>query len=153
MAGADDTIRASDAERDAVVEILRRHTADGRLTMAEFEDRVAEAFAARTRGDLRPVLRELPADPPPERARPPRVRSPRARSPRRAQGAVIAILAIVALVLMSQVAWWMVFPLFWLVGAVAGGGAHGGVCGSRRHRTHDNAWRNRARDEAEALRV
>ena len=60
MATSDPNLRASDAEREHVVDQLRQHAADGRLTLEEFEQRVAEALAVRTRADLEPVLRELP---------------------------------------------------------------------------------------------
>jgi hypothetical protein len=56
-------IRASDAERDAVVVQLRGHLVDGRLTPDEFADRIDEAYQARTRDDLAAVLRELPEEP------------------------------------------------------------------------------------------
>ncbi len=62
-----DTIRVSDADRNLVIELLKEHTADGRLTLEEFETRVDETLAARTGSDLRMVLRDLPA---PDRGRP-----------------------------------------------------------------------------------
>jgi hypothetical protein len=52
--------RVSDAERNRVIELLKQHTADGRLTLDEFEGRVEETLAARTGSDLRMVLRDLP---------------------------------------------------------------------------------------------
>jgi hypothetical protein len=55
-------VRASDAERDAVVGRLNRAVGEGRLTMDEFSGRLELAYAARTRGDLDPLLRDLPAD-------------------------------------------------------------------------------------------
>lgn len=55
--------RASDAERQAVVDRLIRHAADGRLTLAEAEARVAEAWSARSITDLEHCLRELPPVP------------------------------------------------------------------------------------------
>ena len=55
-------VRASDAERDAVVGRLNRAVGEGRLTMDEFSGRLEVAYAARTRGDLDPLLRDLPAD-------------------------------------------------------------------------------------------
>jgi hypothetical protein len=54
-------LRVSDAERNRVVEALKQHTADGRLTLDEFEARVEETLSARTGTELRAVLRELPA--------------------------------------------------------------------------------------------
>jgi hypothetical protein len=55
-------VRASDAERDSVVGRLNQAVGEGRLTMDEFSERVELAYAARTRGDLDPLLRDLPAD-------------------------------------------------------------------------------------------
>jgi Domain of unknown function (DUF1707) len=52
--------RVSDAERNRVIDLLKQHTADGRLTLDEFEARVDETLAARTGSDLRMVLRDLP---------------------------------------------------------------------------------------------
>ncbi|WP_040797457.1 DUF1707 SHOCT-like domain-containing protein [Nocardia higoensis] len=53
-------IRASDAERDQVVQQLARHLADGRLDLAEYDARVARVYATTTRDDLRLVLSDLP---------------------------------------------------------------------------------------------
>lgn len=58
--GPEPGIRASDAERDSVVGLLKRHFADGRLTLDEFTERMDVAYAARTRGELVTTLRELP---------------------------------------------------------------------------------------------
>lgn len=57
---ADSTLRASDAEREHVVSALGEHLADGRLDFSEFEDRVASAYAARTRGELEKLTADLP---------------------------------------------------------------------------------------------
>jgi class 3 adenylate cyclase len=66
------SVRISDAERNAVVELLRQHTSEGRLTLDEFSDRVGEVFAARTRADLDAVLVDLPGpEPEPAAAAPP----------------------------------------------------------------------------------
>ena len=52
--------RASDDDRQRVVELLQRHTATGRLTLDEFTDRVGNAYAARTLRDLAIVTSDLP---------------------------------------------------------------------------------------------
>ena len=62
-------VRASDAERDAVLVALRAHFASGRLSLEEFNERVDETYAAKTDVELRHVLRELPAEPAPDHAR------------------------------------------------------------------------------------
>ena len=53
-------LRASDEERDRVVEQLRGHCAAGRLTADELGDRAQAAYAARTLGDLDALLDDLP---------------------------------------------------------------------------------------------
>jgi hypothetical protein len=57
----DDAIRASDADREHSVGILRDGYACGRLTLAEFDERTTAAFASRTWGELRRLTRDLPA--------------------------------------------------------------------------------------------
>ncbi|WP_067479564.1 DUF1707 SHOCT-like domain-containing protein [Nocardia amamiensis] len=52
--------RASNAEREAVVRLLGRHMADGRIDAAEYDQRVAEVYASTIRDDLRSVLSDLP---------------------------------------------------------------------------------------------
>jgi hypothetical protein len=54
-------VRASDAEREQVAARLGRAVGEGRLTLAEFSDRVGQAHAATTRGDLAPLTADLPA--------------------------------------------------------------------------------------------
>lgn len=53
-------IRCSDADRDTVAAALRRHVADGRLTITEFEERLDGVLHARTYGDLDAVTSDLP---------------------------------------------------------------------------------------------
>jgi Domain of unknown function (DUF1707) len=57
-------LRASDAERDQVAEVLRSHAAQGRLDPDELDDRLGAAYAARTRGDLAVLTADLPPAPP-----------------------------------------------------------------------------------------
>jgi hypothetical protein len=53
-------LRASDADRERVAAALREHTAVGRLTMAELDERLGQAYAARTLGELAAVTHDLP---------------------------------------------------------------------------------------------
>jgi uncharacterized protein DUF1707 len=62
MAG-DGMMRASDADRDAVVAVLRDAYAAGRLTMEEFGQRTSAAYAGRTWGELRELTADLPEQP------------------------------------------------------------------------------------------
>lgn len=123
-------VRVSDADRHRVIDQLRAHTADGRLTLDEFEERVGEAWNATTHGELRSVLRDLPD----------LERRPRSRPQRTRPGAgipvplLVAALVVVGSLLMSHFAWWLI-P----VGFFAFGG-----CGGHHQRHADRqetAWR------------
>ena len=54
-------MRVGDAEREAAAAELREHYASGRLTLEELNERLDAAFAAKTRGDLTAVMRDLPS--------------------------------------------------------------------------------------------
>jgi hypothetical protein len=58
---ASPAVRASDAEREQTVAVLRRNFTDGRLTQAELEERAGAAYAAQTRVQLRDLTADLPA--------------------------------------------------------------------------------------------
>src|SRR5437764_6197461 len=55
-------LRASDAERERVVELLRHATGEGRLLAEELEQRLTAAFSARTYGELEALVADLPAE-------------------------------------------------------------------------------------------
>ena len=57
-------IRASDSERELIVQRLSENAAAGRLTLAELEERVQLAYAATTRAELTPLIADLPAGQP-----------------------------------------------------------------------------------------
>ena len=59
----DPAVRASDAERESTVTLLREHGAAGRLDVDELEQRVGAAYHARTHGDLATLLDDLPSAP------------------------------------------------------------------------------------------
>lgn len=106
-------LRASDSDREQIIDRLRKAAAEGRLAAHELEDRVGAALRARTYGDLDATVADLP--------RQPRSRLPAAR-PRLALArehplllvlAVPVILAAVALVAaVTLVAIVMMFVLF-----------------------------------------
>jgi hypothetical protein len=56
----DERIRASDADRDHITARLREHFAAGRLTSDELDERVSAALKAKTLGDLRQLMTDLP---------------------------------------------------------------------------------------------
>ncbi len=62
MSEPDDSLRVSDAERDATLRKLGDHAAVGRLTLDELEERSSRALAAKTRGDLATLTSDLPRE-------------------------------------------------------------------------------------------
>ena len=83
-------LRASDAERERVADALRRHHLDGRLDTDELQERLERCYAARTAGELEPLLADLPGAAPPRTARPPAGPSPTLL----AAGVVLVLLAV-----------------------------------------------------------
>ena len=53
-------MRASNADRERFAKILHDAMAEGRLTVGELEERLDKVYAAKTFGELEPVIRDLP---------------------------------------------------------------------------------------------
>jgi hypothetical protein len=56
----ENSLRASDADRERVVSELNEHVVAGRLSDEEFEERAERAYAARTTAELDALRRDLP---------------------------------------------------------------------------------------------
>ena len=122
---SDQHLRVSDADRNAVAELLTQHYAEGRLDQAEFDERVGQTMAAKTRGDLAGLFDDLPeagngagAGGPAEPAVPYRGR--------RGRGGILRPLLLIALVLIcTNVAWhavasmFFIGPALWAVAVIA----------------------------------
>lgn len=100
-------LRASDADREQVAERLRQAAAEGRLLADELEERLGDAFSAKTYGELDAVVSDLPA--------PVVTRRRRSRGPVALRPAIAAAFAL-ALALM----------LIGAVGFALGGHPHSG---------------------------
>jgi hypothetical protein len=74
-AGARGRLRASDSDRERVLDILKTAFAQGRLSKDEFDVRVGQTLASRTWGDLTTQTSDIPAWPLPQPVRKP-VRTP-----------------------------------------------------------------------------
>jgi hypothetical protein len=61
--GPSPAVRASDRERDAVLQRVQEAFAEGRLDDTEFDQRMRAALTARTHADLDQLLADLPAAP------------------------------------------------------------------------------------------
>jgi DUF1707 SHOCT-like domain/Cell wall-active antibiotics response LiaF, C-terminal len=53
-------MRASDADRERVANVLREAAGDGRLSMDELDERLDAVYAAKTYADLEPITHDLP---------------------------------------------------------------------------------------------
>nr|WP_172899573.1 DUF1707 domain-containing protein [Micromonospora echinaurantiaca] len=63
-----DGMRAADADRAAVADRLRAALDEGRLNLYEYDERLQQAYAARTYAELDALVRDLPAVAPPPAA-------------------------------------------------------------------------------------
>lgn len=118
-------MRASDAEREAVVRVVQQAGADGRLTLTETEERLAGIYAARFRHELVPFTADLPGAPDRMATRPwagvANWPARRARGPLAVHAAFVVVMATVLITgwIASGVPYfWPGFPLFWLVASL-----------------------------------
>jgi hypothetical protein len=128
----DDDLRASQDERDRVVERLRTHAGEGRLELDELEDRVELALRARTRGELAALVRDLPRLPNRERGR-------RQRTVARVSAAMALMPLLLAIVLFSAappMIAWMGWPIlgFWFFAGLPASGMGFAWCGWSKRR-------------------
>jgi Domain of unknown function (DUF1707) len=64
-AASDPSVRAADADREATADRLRQHHAEGRIDVTEFQERLDGTYQAKTVGELRKLVSDLPRDPQP----------------------------------------------------------------------------------------
>jgi hypothetical protein len=101
-------LRASDADRDSVAERLRAAAVEGRIDAEELEERLHVALRARTYGDLRRLVADLPA------GRPQRSLGAAALWLAVRAAVLLVALAVIVTVLMMTALWWIVGTLLWL---------------------------------------
>ncbi|HLK78130.1 MAG TPA: DUF1707 domain-containing protein [Streptosporangiaceae bacterium] len=140
----DDSIRVSDADRDRVTGQLRDHFAAGRITPGELDERLSAALNAKTFGDLRRIMADLPGPvPAPLGAAPPSLRATPAWAVRRYPRFPPLILVALTVALLIPGTGWLlaafvnVILLFWLMTFLVGAFAFG-RSGRRWH--HHGGW-------------
>ena len=104
---ADQHIRVSDADRNAVAEQLGAHYADGRLDQSEFDERISRTMAAKTRGDLAGLFDDLPDPGPAGAAGPAGPGGPTAPyvRPRRRSGAFRSLILLAIVIVVASISW------------------------------------------------
>jgi len=140
----DDRIRVSDADRDRVTAQLRDHFAAGRITPGELDERLSAALNAKTFGDLRRIMADLPGPVPALLgAAPAPVRATPAWAVRRHPPfPPLILLALFAVLLIPGAGWLLaafvnVILMFWLMTVVVGALAFGRP---RRRSHHHGGW-------------
>ena len=139
----DDSIRVSDTDRDRVTAQLRDHFAAGRITPGELDERLSAALNAKTFGDLRRIMADLPGPVPASLGAPPSLRATPAWAVRRRPPfPPLILLALLAALLIPGIggllaAFVNVILLFWLMTFIVGAFAFGR---SRRRWHHHGGW-------------
>ena len=110
-------LRTSDTERERVAEILRAAMGEGRLTLAEGEERLAAAYAAKYRDELAPLTADLPDGGRRALAETPEARLATRRGLRRHASFVLSIAAILTgfWIISGAHFFWPAIPLAFLV--------------------------------------
>jgi hypothetical protein len=137
MAGEPD-IRASDAERERVATRLREYAAEGRLDVDELDERLQQAYSARTRGELERLTTDLPSAPAPQ-PRPPAQPADAQRSwgVRERVGAYVGVMALLIVIwaVTGAGSFWPIWPAIgWAIALLTGRDRHFGRRGPGRHR-------------------
>lgn len=123
-------VRVGDGERDAAAQSLGEHYAAGRLERDEYDQRLDVVLAARTRGELARVFRDLPARPVAPPVPPPATR----RSARRRLPVLPVLLVLIGLAVLLDSAWPVLIGLGLLLlarSAMPGARADRPGCGPR----------------------
>jgi Domain of unknown function (DUF1707) len=124
----DDRIRVSDAGRERAAARLREHFAEGRLSSDELDGRITAALSAKTVGDVRRLMADLPDPAPtPQRARqsPPWATGHGGVSRGGPRILPVAVFALIAALVIPGAAWLLpgflpLIAVLWLAACLAG---------------------------------
>lgn len=135
-------LRVSDAERQEVADRLQKALNEGRLDLAEYDERLQSAYQAKTYRELKPLTADLPGPATPAKSqlapaahRTTAVEGAPAEPPRRRRSSIppiafaLILLAglglVVTLASHGQVFFWPLFPLgFWGLFILRGASRH-----------------------------
>jgi hypothetical protein len=123
--------RAADADRERVATTVQTAGSEGRLTLDEVEQRLAEVYAARFTDELTALTADLPRPAPPRPGFPLTAAALRRHPALRFHLAVVVALSVLAVVRWAVLGagfFWPAFPLFWLTVSLF---VHAGVRSAR----------------------
>lgn len=118
-------VLASDLERERIAMLIQQAAAEGRLTPAETDERLATAFAARRRSELGPLVSDLPQPAPPSAgpAEQPEGRAVRPLSVGLLLHALLVLVLAAGLIARWAVSpvlfFWPLWPIMWLLISLA----------------------------------
>lgn len=135
-------LRTSDAEREQVAVILRAAMAEGRLNLAEGEERLTSAYAASYRDELAPLTADLPDGGRRALAETPQARAALHRYLRWRAGAVLAIAALLTglWAISGSHFFWPAIPLTFLMLRLVGHARYARYGHRFHHRSRVAAW-------------
>jgi hypothetical protein len=109
------TLRASDADREAIAAQLHKAAVEGRLDADELEERLHLALRARTYGDLRRLVVDLPAQPTRWEPRRHSSMAPLAFALALRVAVAVAVVAVAIVVIVATAMWWLAWVVLWMV--------------------------------------
>jgi hypothetical protein len=109
------TLRASDADREAVTTRLHEAAVEGRLDADELEERLHLALRARTYGELRRLVADLPAQAAPWDRRRSRGVAPLAFTIAVRVAVALVMVVIAMAVIVATAMWWLAWLVLWMV--------------------------------------
>jgi len=99
-------LRASDSDRDRVIDILKAAFVQGRLTKDELDARVGQTLASRTWGDLTAITSDIPPWPLPRPARKPARPPSSPPTPAVVKAVACAIIAVATVAIAGMPSMW-----------------------------------------------
>jgi hypothetical protein len=130
MARSDGKVRIGTTEREEAIRALSEHLGEGRLDIAEYDQRSALVAAAKTRGDLAAIFDDLP-EPNPMRPQtapvpvPAEPEHPLIQKEKRSRTTVVVVgfiaFALAAIVTVTAILgeWWALIPALLIVAVLA----------------------------------
>jgi hypothetical protein len=133
-------LRASDADRERVAQMLREHYSAGRLSDEDLSERVETAYAARTTADLATLTEDLPSSAAPAQKPPPRRRRGVLERSVRVHATVYLVVNVMLIAIWAAAGGGYFWPIWSILGWGIGLGCHAApyLAGRGHQQRHDD---------------